>query len=371
MLSNNLPDFDALYTRITPQPLGSLLHHRGHTHTFVIALPLGLVALAVLVGFARRRNWRLTRRDLGWLSALALAGGPVHIALDSSNNYGIHPFWPFYNGWFYGDSVFIIEPWIWAVLVPPLYFLVETRIAKGLLLALLTAILALCFVRELVPRSMAIAVSAAATGMTLAAWRAAPRARVALGVAGICLVTLGFAGVGRAARTRVSSLAASDFPASTTHDLVLTPMPANPLCWSAILIQTEDRLYHARSGAFAVWPSFIAASDCPFGADAMPTAPARRVEAPVRPELRWTRQFSAPRDELAALSQHCVAAAFLRFARAPYWTAERGGARVVGDVRYDRAPDLDFSDVPVRRGARCPGFVPPWTPPRIDLLELR
>ena len=48
-LANNLPDVDIVYTWLDgPKPLGSLLHHRGHSHTLVVALPaawlLGVLA---------------------------------------------------------------------------------------------------------------------------------------------------------------------------------------------------------------------------------------------------------------------------------------------------------------------------------------
>src|SRR5688500_2848451 len=42
-LANNGPDFDFLYAGITEGKLGYLLHHRGHTHTLVAALPLTLL----------------------------------------------------------------------------------------------------------------------------------------------------------------------------------------------------------------------------------------------------------------------------------------------------------------------------------------
>jgi hypothetical protein len=41
---------------------------------------------------------------------------------------------------------------------------------------------------------------------------------------------------------------------------------------------------------------------------------------------------------------------------------------VVGDLRYDRSPGLDFSDLPLDRAALCPKRVPPWIPPRSDLF---
>lgn len=369
MLANNVPDFDALYTGITPGPLGSLLHHRGHTHTLILAIPLGLLALLLLSLWARRKGWELDAVDRRWLLGLALAGGLVHISLDAFNNYGVHPFWPFYHGWFYGDSVFIIEPFLWAALVPPLYFAVKTRAARIVLASLLGLGVVLCWIRELVPRSMALSVTLTAAALLLAAFRARPLSRATLALAAALVVFTGFASIQRVARSAVLELASRDFPNAETHDLVLTPMPANPLCWSAILLQTEAGQYHARSGVFALWPGFLAVHGCPFGSDIRPTAPSRPVPAPERPELRWARQFSAPAAELRALGEHCVTAAFLRFARAPFWTAEIGGARVVGDVRYDRAPDLDFSDIRIEPGTPCPPFVPPWTPPRLDLLR--
>ncbi len=42
----------------------------------------------------------------------------IHLALDFSNNYGVHPFWPVSNRWFYGDAIFIVEPWFWVVAIP-------------------------------------------------------------------------------------------------------------------------------------------------------------------------------------------------------------------------------------------------------------
>ena len=120
--ANNLPDFDFVYTGITqPARLGYLLHHRGHTHTIPVALALSGAALLALVLAARRWDFGLTRRDFAWLFGLAFGGALLHIAMDFTNNYGVHPFWPFYSGWFYGDFVFIVEP-LFIALGIPVYF---------------------------------------------------------------------------------------------------------------------------------------------------------------------------------------------------------------------------------------------------------
>src|SRR4029453_7993236 len=39
-----------------------------------------------------------------------------HLALDALNSYGVHPFYPADNRWYFGDAVFILEPWLWLLL---------------------------------------------------------------------------------------------------------------------------------------------------------------------------------------------------------------------------------------------------------------
>ena len=38
LIAANLPDFDLLYTGVGGDRLAYMLHHRGHTHTVVIAI---------------------------------------------------------------------------------------------------------------------------------------------------------------------------------------------------------------------------------------------------------------------------------------------------------------------------------------------
>jgi hypothetical protein len=121
---------------------------------------------------------------------------------------------------------------------------------------------------------------------------------------------------------------------------------------------------------------------CPRDAAANPTAVTRAAEGPASPGVRWLFRHDADLPALRALARDdCRFRAFLRFAGAPYaGTLARGapgapGANtarsapgVVGDLRYDRSPGLDFSDLPLDRAAPCPKRVPPWTPPRSDLF---
>jgi inner membrane protein len=52
----------------------------------------------------------------GWLLALAYTGVLSHVFLDYLNNYGIRLLAPFDWTWFYGDSVFIIDLFLWMFL---------------------------------------------------------------------------------------------------------------------------------------------------------------------------------------------------------------------------------------------------------------
>jgi hypothetical protein len=77
-----------------------------------------------------------------------------------------------------------------------------------------------------------------------------------------------------------------------------------------------------------------------------------------------------PRDQVANLAAtDCQAAAFLRFARAP-WVATRNGTRVIGDLRYDREAEAGFAEIELDlRVTQCPSHIPPWLPPRQDLIQ--
>jgi inner membrane protein len=116
IIAANLPDIDAVAVL-----LGGHQHlalRRGLTHG-----PIAMVLLPILLWAAMLAwdKWRPNEKRLtvhnGWLLALAYIGTLSHPALDWLNNYGVRLLEPFSSRWFYGDTIFIIDIWMWAALI--------------------------------------------------------------------------------------------------------------------------------------------------------------------------------------------------------------------------------------------------------------
>jgi inner membrane protein len=124
VLAANAPDID-----IFVMFLGSyagLAFRRGWTHgpIAMAALPILLTGLMLAWDrFVRRRGERKASRApvaVGATLLIASIGVWSHPALDWLNTYGIRLLMPFRGDWFYGDAVFIIDPWLWLLLAASL-----------------------------------------------------------------------------------------------------------------------------------------------------------------------------------------------------------------------------------------------------------
>ena len=115
MIAANLPDVDVL---VFATDVPSVAFRRGWTHG-PLALALFPMALAaVMYAMDRTRPARGVRNPARARSLLLLSyvGVLSHVGLDLLNNYGVRLLMPFDGRWFYGDAMFIIDPWLWLML---------------------------------------------------------------------------------------------------------------------------------------------------------------------------------------------------------------------------------------------------------------
>lgn len=116
VIGANLPDVDAL-VYLVGDGTDALAFRRGWTHGLLaMALwPFALAAVMLAWDRWRQRHTSLPRPlvDVRWLLAAAAVGVWSHPLLDWFNSYGVRLLMPFSGRWFYGDALFIIDPWVW------------------------------------------------------------------------------------------------------------------------------------------------------------------------------------------------------------------------------------------------------------------
>jgi inner membrane protein len=102
-------------------PAADLAFRRGWTHGILaLALwPFALTGGMLLVDRGIRRVRRtspppdLVPGQVLLLSSVAILSHPI---LDTLNTYGMRWLMPFSGRWFYGDTLFIVDPWLWLAL---------------------------------------------------------------------------------------------------------------------------------------------------------------------------------------------------------------------------------------------------------------
>jgi inner membrane protein len=339
IIAANLPDADLVYTSISPPPIGYLLHHRGHTHTIVgcIALAAAFWAVVKIIPGLRRAVSEAPRRF--WtLIAVALLS---HITADSWNVYGVHPFWPFDNRWYYGDAINIYEPWLFLFLgVAAAWNTQHPRgrlVMTGVVIAIPLALAGL----GMMASGALVALSVVGIGLGWAMRHMVPARRSALAATAVIVFVIGMFGMNHIAHA--ASIASLPDREGALVDVVLSPRAAMPVCWTTLTIQKVESRgeYVMRRGQLALFSNVCGT---------------RTDVATV--DWSTTLHESLPRLRGLARSD-CWVRAWLQFGRAPVATATD-----ISDIRFGSA---GFTTMPLGGHTGCPQHLTNWTMPRADL----
>jgi inner membrane protein len=402
-IGGNAPDADLAWSyTAADRRFGYMLEHRGYTHTILGCLVLAGLLYAGAEWWMRRRRLLPAPRDRLHLALVTVVGTLLHLGMDALNTYGVHPFWPFDNRWFYGDSLFIAEPLFWLA-GAPLIFLVRSWLARVLLsLAVIAGLLGVGWMHRGEPL-FAVAIVGATLGLLGVGRWASSRAAALTSVAVMAGVVVLSVACGSVAAGQIDGILAERFPEYRRIDRVLMPTPAYPLCWEVLVLQTRGDLYTVLDGVLSITPGVVPIGRCPTvfpqrppprpqsspqrpppssggsraGAERSaraarfvrpPTPPMTPAPAPDSSSTLWFGEYSMSRAQLVRLVDgNCDAAALMQFARVPF-AFQQENVWYLGDLRFNRGAGFQFQ-LGTQTPARCSIHVP-WVPPRAgDLLS--
>lgn len=233
LISANLPDID-VGVFLTSVP--SVAFRRGWTHGVLAQALLPPLLVLVMALLARRRGASVRP---GWLLLLAYLGVFSHVGLDWLNNYGVRLLMPVSAQWFYGDTLFIVDPWLWLTLGLGVWM--SRRVGSAL----------------------------------------AARRSLALAALYIAVMLVG----ARAARTVVAT-AWTDAHGAPPAALMVGPRAVTPLSRD-VIVDAGDRYV---TGTFEWWPTRVTFDETPIlKHDQDPAVVSARTTAAVAPFLVWSR----------------------------------------------------------------------------------
>ncbi|HVU28832.1 MAG TPA: metal-dependent hydrolase [Sphingomicrobium sp.] len=115
IIAVNLPDIDSFVAKgLGCEPIAA---HRGFTHGIAGDLLMPFFAVAIIFVWEKLRPGKEGALNLKGLLVACFLAGLSHPLLDLMNTYGTRVLDPFSSRWFYADTLFIVDPWIWIMLI--------------------------------------------------------------------------------------------------------------------------------------------------------------------------------------------------------------------------------------------------------------
>jgi inner membrane protein len=358
ILAANFPDLDLIYSLYDSSKLGYLVHHRGHTHTFLLALPQAVIALVFSALVFRIKDKILWL----WGFIFILVNIILHISLDALNIYGVHPFFPWDNQWYYGDSVFIIEPLIWFSLLPLLLTPIKKIISlKNLVIVFFLLTLVLAVFVKMMSVGTSIFLLIYFLGMLLVYNKMFESTKSITSICFTVLIVLGFMVEGIQVESKIKTHLATT---ATTRlvDLAITPYPGNPFCWNVYVTQVlGDDGYRVSIGQFQ--SARIWGFDCPEG---MLSKDKNTETAPKIKNMTWYQVHLGSVKEIFNDHGDCRLQNWFQFVRIPF--INKAGDYV--DLRFsNRSSNRNFTQLDLMdKEQSCVKVSAPWIAPRSKLF---
>ena len=329
----NLPDIDGLAYFWGGD--AGLHFRRGWTHGLPAVFVLPLILAGVI--YLTERLWPRGRSTFRWRSLLLVSylGVATHPVLDWLNTYGMRWLMPFSDRWFYGDGVFIIDPWIWLILGGAVFLGHSTTRNSLFVWTILGGLMTLLMLGSVPGLPAAKALWLAAV-VALVLWRIFRRplevansrlAMVALAATAVYIaVMVSSARYGRELVIKELSGQGID-----VVDLMVGPVPINPFVRD-VVVATPESYKHGTLDLFPRVELHLESHDIPRLQNSRLMDEA--LEAPhVRGFKNWVR---FPFVELEETPSGCVIH--------------------VMDARYTRARTRGFGAAVVPTGKPCPSF---------------
>jgi len=256
IIAANAPDLDIL-SGLFGDRWTALHYHRGITHSIVGTLGLALIIplifylLDLMVSRVRARPRRLRLHGLMLASLIASATHPL---MDWTNNYGIRLLLPWSGKWFYGDLVFIVDPFLWLLFGAAAFLLTSEAKWQLVLWLLLATILTFVFVYDGLIRGalahpqvvLALWVAALAFLVILHRLRLGPRwgGKIALAAFALLVVYWGSLAVlhSRAMNQASAVMISAANNGERVIRLVAMPTLADPAHWQSVA-ETDRAVY--------------------------------------------------------------------------------------------------------------------------------
>lgn len=248
LIGANAPDIDvSAYFAGGDVAIG---FRRGWTHGALAIVVLPIVLWLILLIWDRVSGKAATPLSKGWLFTVCGISVLTHPALDWLNVYGMRWLMPFDGTWFYGDSVFIMDPWLWLVLAGA--WLVPRAPTRRLVTvwAVFSGLLALVVAGRAV-RYLPLIATIAFLLLAALFWKPGGESRhQRFGLLGLAFATayiLGMIGLHHLTAKRVESSLTSR--GVIVEELMVGPLPVDSMRWDVLAVTPGDYRY----GTWSWW----------------------------------------------------------------------------------------------------------------------